>query len=120
MRALDQDYRPGTVMYNLGCAYALMGERDAALSWLMKASKAGFDVGGFAKEDRDLGAVRDEPWLAEKIADMNALAAFALPIVRTLAAWPAQALWREWLDRFSALAPRVLKRPDRALRVLRE
>ena len=56
--------------------------------------------------------------LAEKIADTNALASFALPIVRTLAAWPAQALWREWLEHFSALAPRVLKRPDRALRVL--
>src|SRR5262249_19742289 len=48
----------------------------------------------------------------------NALASFALPIIRTLAAWPTQALWREWLERLSMLAPRGLKHPDRVLRVL--
>ena len=53
-----------------------------------------------------------------KIDDLNHLAAFALPIMRTLAAWPAQATWAEWLDLFEALAPRVLLRPDRVLRVL--
>ena len=35
-----------------------------------------------------------------------------------LAAWPAQATWAEWLDHFAALAPRVLRGPDRVLRVL--
>jgi CRISPR/Cas system-associated exonuclease Cas4 (RecB family) len=79
-------------------------------------------VGEFELQRRE--AARTEPdsarvsRLAEKIADTNALASFALPVVRTLAAWPARALWREWLDHFSALAPRVLKRPDRVLRVL--
>ncbi len=56
--------------------------------------------------------------LAQKIADLNQLSAFALPIMRTLAEWPAQATWAAWLDRFSALAPRVLLKPDRVLRVL--
>jgi ATP-dependent helicase/nuclease subunit B len=56
--------------------------------------------------------------LAFKIADLNHLGAFALPIVRTLAGWPLQAPWAEWLDLFTALAPRVLARPDRVLRVL--
>jgi CRISPR/Cas system-associated exonuclease Cas4 (RecB family) len=56
--------------------------------------------------------------LARKIADLNDLSAFALPLVRTLADWPARAAWAEWLDRFEALAPRVLVRPDRVLRVL--
>jgi CRISPR/Cas system-associated exonuclease Cas4 (RecB family) len=56
--------------------------------------------------------------LANKIADLNELAAFALPLMRTLAAWPSQAKWAEWLDVFEALAPRVLTRPDRVLRVL--
>src|SRR5205823_6149280 len=55
--------------------------------------------------------------LAYKIGDLNHLAAFALPIMRTLAAWPSQAPWAEWLDHFDALAPRVLLRPDRVLRV---
>ena len=67
--------------------------------------------------------VRTEPesaridQLARKIDDLNHLSAFALPIMRTLAAWPVQASWAEWLDLFAALAPRVLLRPDRVLRV---
>ncbi len=32
--------------------------------------------------------------------------------------WPAQARWSDWLDAFEALAPRVLSRPERVLRVL--
>jgi CRISPR/Cas system-associated exonuclease Cas4 (RecB family) len=55
--------------------------------------------------------------LARKIDDVRQLAAFALPIIRTIAAWPAQATWAEWLDAFAALAPRALRRPDRVLRV---
>ena len=46
------------------------------------------------------------------------LKAFALPIIEEMAAWPASATWGEWLDRFSALAPRVLKSPAHVLRVL--
>lgn len=45
---------------------------------------------------------------------------FALPIIDELASWPAQATWGEWLDRFAALAPRILRYPDRVLRVLAE
>ncbi len=56
--------------------------------------------------------------LTRKIEDLQELAAFAVPIMRTLAEWPVQAKWREWLDVFEALAPRVLARPDRVLRVL--
>jgi tetratricopeptide (TPR) repeat protein len=67
-RVLNMGYRPGTVMYNLGCAHALLGERQAALGWLMKAANAGFDVGGYAKSDKDLKSLRDEPWLAERIS----------------------------------------------------
>ena len=56
--------------------------------------------------------------LARKIEDVLQLAAFALPIVRMMAAWPVQAPWSDWLDHFAALAPRALRRPDRVLRVL--
>lgn len=48
------------------------------------------------------------------------LRTFALPIVDELAAWPETATWGEWLDRFAALAPRVLRYPDRVLRVISE
>jgi ATP-dependent helicase/nuclease subunit B len=56
--------------------------------------------------------------LARKVDDIRQLAAFAQPIMRTLAAWPARAAWNDWLDAFEALAPQVLRRPDRVLRVL--
>ena len=56
--------------------------------------------------------------LQRKIDDVLGLAAFAVPIVRALAEWPVQATWAEWLDRFDRLAPRVLRKPDRVLRVL--
>jgi ATP-dependent helicase/nuclease subunit B len=45
---------------------------------------------------------------------------FALPVIDRLANWPSSATWREWLDRFEALAPIVLRQPDRVLRVLAE
>jgi len=48
------------------------------------------------------------------------LAHFAIPIVDTLASWPSQATWGEWLERFGELAPRVLRRSARVLRVLGE
>ena len=56
--------------------------------------------------------------LARKIGDLQALAIFALPIMRTLADWPQKARWSTWLDLFEALVPRVLSRPERVLRVL--
>jgi CRISPR/Cas system-associated exonuclease Cas4 (RecB family) len=46
------------------------------------------------------------------------LKAFALPIIGEMAGWPSPATWGEWLDRFEALAPRVLKSPAHVLRVL--
>jgi CRISPR/Cas system-associated exonuclease Cas4 (RecB family) len=56
--------------------------------------------------------------LQRKIDDVRALATFAVPIMRALAEWPERASWADWLDHFEHLAPRVLKRPDRVLRVL--
>ena len=41
-------------------------------------------------------------------------------MIETLASWPSQATWGEWLERFGDLAPRVLRRPARVLRVLGE
>jgi ATP-dependent helicase/nuclease subunit B len=56
--------------------------------------------------------------LGRKIDDVVQLAAFALPIMRLMTAWPSQTTWAEWLDHFATLAPRVLRHPDRVLRVL--
>ena len=48
------------------------------------------------------------------------LSDFAIPIIETLASWPAKGTWGEWIERFGDLAPRVLRRPGRVLRVLGE
>jgi hypothetical protein len=57
---------------------------------------------------------------ARDLRNLEHLRAFALPIIDTLASWPASATWGEWLDRFGALVPRVLRRPNDVLQVLSE
>jgi CRISPR/Cas system-associated exonuclease Cas4 (RecB family) len=54
------------------------------------------------------------------LTNLTHLTGFALPIVDTVATWPAAATWGEWLARFAELAPRVLRRPRRVQRVLDE
>jgi hypothetical protein len=63
----------------------------------------------------------DAPRIARIERDLRNLLhlrSFALPVVDTLAEWPDESTWGEWLDRFAALAPRVLARPARVLRVI--
>jgi beta-lactamase regulating signal transducer with metallopeptidase domain/tetratricopeptide (TPR) repeat protein len=62
-RALELNYRVGTSSYNMACAYALQGNKDAAFDWLQKAEKSGFDVADHARGDDDLDALhRDARW----------------------------------------------------------
>jgi len=50
--------------------------------------------------------------------DLRHLRTFALPIIDEIAFWPSHATWGEWLDRFEALAPRILRYPDRVIKVI--
>ncbi len=67
---------------------------------------------------------REEPesariaWFERDLRNLVHLRRFALPIVDALAGWPEQATWGEWIDRFSALARRALRRPTRVLQTL--
>jgi len=70
-----------------------------------------------AKDDPDSARLRA---LERDLRNLSHLRAFALPIVDRLAAWPRSATWGEWLDRFNEIAPVVLRKPDRVLRVLSE
>ena len=56
--------------------------------------------------------------LERDLARLSHLGAFALPLIREMAAWPARATWGDWLERFEQLAPRVLQVPGHVLRVL--
>ena len=58
--------------------------------------------------------------LERDLTNLVHLTGFALPVIDTLAGWPRTATWGEWLAHFADLAPRVLRRPGRVLRVLGE
>ena len=58
--------------------------------------------------------------LERDLGNLAHLRQFALPMIETLAGWPSSATWGEWLARFETLAPQVLRRPARVLRVLAE
>jgi len=58
--------------------------------------------------------------IARDLRNLGHLRAFALPIVDLLATWPSSGTWGAWLDRFAAIAPMVLRRPDGVLRVLQQ
>jgi CRISPR/Cas system-associated exonuclease Cas4 (RecB family) len=67
---------------------------------------------------------KDEPESARiarferDLRNLAHLRQFALPIVDALAGWSAEATWGEWIERFSALATRGLRRPGRVLQTL--
>jgi ATP-dependent helicase/nuclease subunit B len=68
-----------------------------------------------AREGDESAGVRGLRQVAEQLAHLEM---FALPIVETLASWPALATWGQWLDHFERLAPRVLRDPAHVQRVL--
>jgi CRISPR/Cas system-associated exonuclease Cas4 (RecB family) len=51
---------------------------------------------------------------------LRALRAFAEPILAEMADWPVAQSWGDWLSALERLAPRVIARPERVLRMLRE
>jgi len=60
-RWLAADPRDATSWYNLACARALAGKRDAALDAFETAIDAGFDDLAHAREDADLASIRESP-----------------------------------------------------------
>jgi len=60
---------------------------------------------------RVLGIERD-------LRNLEHLRRFAMPVIERLAALPANGTWGEWIAALEALAPTVLRRPERVLTVL--
>jgi hypothetical protein len=52
------------VLYNVACAEALIGEREAALEHLARAVAIEPEAGEWARDDRDFDAIRDDPRFA--------------------------------------------------------
>jgi hypothetical protein len=59
--ALDRYDDRGTILYNLACAEAQLGETDAALEHLSAAVQERPDLGENARDDDDLAPIRDDP-----------------------------------------------------------
>ncbi len=58
--------------------------------------------------------------LERDLANLGHLERFALPVIERLAALPAQETWVAWIAELEALAPVVLRRPERVLALLAE
>ena len=50
-----------TAHYNLACRYALLKQRDKALTALRKAVELGYRDFAFMQEDQDLDSIRKDP-----------------------------------------------------------
>ena len=59
--ALDANPGNGSVLYNLACAEALAGEKDAALGHLEEALAAQPELSKLAQSDTDFDSIRDDP-----------------------------------------------------------
>lgn len=70
-----------------------------------------------ASDDPDASLVRA---LRRDLDQLRALRGFAEPILTAMAEWPASQSWGSWLLALEHLAPRVIAKPERVMRVLRE
>lgn len=68
-------------------------------------------------DDPDASLVRA---LTRDREQLRALRSFAEPILAEMAEWPDAQRWGDWLSALERLAPRVIAKPERVLRVLRE
>ncbi len=91
-------------------------------------------IGGADRWRRRLSGLREEflvqrgnvdeerhaEWLDGQIAQLDALSAFAMPIIDALAVLPESAAWETWLPQLESLARLSLRYPDNVLAALAE
>jgi tetratricopeptide (TPR) repeat protein len=80
-------------MYNLACAYALQGNRDAGLQWLEKSVNAGFDGPEKLRNDPDIQSLRADPWFSaiDKLSNTLSLSQFNEIEFNDKRDWPLRA-----------------------------
>jgi len=60
-RARSMDPEEPAVLYNVACAYALLGERDRSIDCLGRALRQGYSHKVWIEKDPDFSSVRDRP-----------------------------------------------------------
>jgi hypothetical protein len=58
---------PWATAYNIGCCYALLGEKEPALKWVEKSFALGFRQLDNARNDEDLKSLHDDPRFRELV-----------------------------------------------------
>ncbi len=72
-RAIAVDPTEVSTFYNLGCMYAIAGERDRAIEHLERAVQLGFAQREWVDNDGDWDAVRDDPRFEQILAQIGPL-----------------------------------------------
>jgi tetratricopeptide (TPR) repeat protein len=70
-RALEADPRFGDAFYNMGCAYALGGQRDLAFRYLRMAALNRYSEREQMEKDPDLEDLHDDPQWTEILDQMD-------------------------------------------------
>ncbi|HTB13024.1 MAG TPA: PD-(D/E)XK nuclease family protein [Bryobacteraceae bacterium] len=96
---------------------AVIGGRDRWARRLQGLERE-FELRLSALEREDDEASRRH--LARQLEQLRQFEQFALPLIETLDALPAEALWKDWLESLDALARRALRNPEGVLSVLAE
>jgi tetratricopeptide (TPR) repeat protein len=65
--ALERYEDKSALLYNLACAEAMLGETDEALEHLQHAIELRPEAAGWARDDHDLAALRDDPRFGELV-----------------------------------------------------
>ncbi len=61
-------YFPWSAPYDIACCYALLGEKEQALTWLQKSFVKGYRDLAHAQKDEDLKILRDDPRFRDLVA----------------------------------------------------
>jgi len=71
-KSIENGYRVGTSMYNIGCGYAMKGDVENAVRWIDDAFRNGFTKIATVEKDSDLDPIRSDPRFRGLLRDLRA------------------------------------------------
>lgn len=73
--SIDLGYRQATAMYNIACGFALLNDKENALTWLERSLSLGFNRTDLLRSDSDLDPLRSDPRFQQLVARVSAVKA---------------------------------------------